>query len=201
MANEIYKAPEAQLTDNGGAASELTEFFIVSTRKLWIMNLITMGLYTLYWNYMHWQHFRKSINDFTIWPVPRAIFSIFFINALFGLIADSYRNSAAKSWNPIYCSIVYILMILGGYFLDYLIQKEESVTTVILELFYFTVWPVVLTYVMALAQSRANHACMDPGGQLNKEFTAANIIWIVLFVLLWALVIFGWYEILSVSNI
>ena len=94
MMQDVYKAPEAELIGPQNM-TDTSEFFVVSIRKLWIMNLLTIGSYGLVWHYQHWKQFRDSISDRDIWPVPRAIFTIFFVHALFGLIQDSSQQKGA----------------------------------------------------------------------------------------------------------
>lgn len=56
-------------------------FFAVGIRKLVVMSFFTLGLYLLIWFYLHW-HTIKAREKSDIWPLPRAIFSIFFIHSL-----------------------------------------------------------------------------------------------------------------------
>ena len=50
-------------------------------------------------------------------------------------------------------------------------------------------------WVLMQVQRAANAASGDPLGDSNREFTAANIVWIVLGVLFWMLVLVGLFYI------
>lgn len=69
---------DAPSTDRAGSPV----FFPVSTLKLVVMSLCTLGLYEVYWFYMNWR-FVKLRDRSDIWPLPRAIFGFFFCFAMF----------------------------------------------------------------------------------------------------------------------
>ena len=49
----------------------------------------------------------------------------------------------------------------------------------------------VMAALLNVAQGAANAACKDPQGLSNKDFSGANIAWIVFGVLFWAAALFG----------
>ena len=189
--NSVYKAPEAELE----TAENKTEFFIVSTKKLWIMSLVTMGVYGVYWNYKHWRNY-KYYDDVVapIWPVPRAIFSVFFVSSLFGLIAESYKNQSDKDWNSSKSAGIYILMVVFNIVFAVL-GSGETRQDLIFQWLQIILIPLGLTYAMASAQAKANIACLEPNGDSNSKIGIANILWIVFFILYWLLILLGSYMI------
>lgn len=72
----------------------LTEppWFPVTTPKLLLMSLCTLGLYQVYWLYQHWQCVRQRERS-DIMPFWRAVFGLFFVHALYARINDSARNA------------------------------------------------------------------------------------------------------------
>jgi hypothetical protein len=67
-------------------------FFLVSRTKLAVMWLSTLGLYQIYWFYRHWK-LTKLRTRSDIWPLPRAIFALFFAHSLL----RNVRLAAAES--------------------------------------------------------------------------------------------------------
>lgn len=61
-------------------------FVAVSITKLVVMSLCTFGLYEVWWFYRNWRLARERGVD--VWPVPRALFAVFFVYALFRAIRD-----------------------------------------------------------------------------------------------------------------
>lgn len=75
MNDNPYKAPESDL--ELAVAGTEKQFYVVSIRKFTILFFMTLGLYTIYWFYSHWNEY-KLYSGKKIWPAPRSIFSIFF---------------------------------------------------------------------------------------------------------------------------
>jgi len=183
MMQDVYKAPEAELIGPQNM-TDASDFFVVSIRKLWIMNLLTIGSYGLVWHYQHWKQFRDSISDRDIWPVPRAIFTIFFVHALFGLIQDSSQQKGGSPWNANILATLYILVAIFSSVLGYLpIDSYLSTPDAAAILYVVNLVLAVLanTYFLTKAQAHANFACYDVAGIANSKITWLNIIWIIVF--------------------
>ncbi len=183
MMQDVYKAPEAELIGPQNM-TDASDFFVVSIRKLWIMNLLTIGSYGLVWHYQHWKQFRDSISDRDIWPVPRAIFTIFFVHALFGLIQDSSQQKGGSPWNANILATLYILVAIFSSVLGYLpIDSYLSTPDAAAILYVVNLVLAVLanTYFLTKAQAHANFACYDVAGIANSKITWLNIIWIIIF--------------------
>jgi hypothetical protein len=58
---------------------------IISTGKFVILSLLSFGLYAIWWMYKAWRFFKQK-DQLDIMPAARAIFSIFFVYALFNEI-------------------------------------------------------------------------------------------------------------------
>jgi hypothetical protein len=81
-------APPTAFVDSPAAtenAGDAPLYFAVSPLKLVVMSTCTFGLYEVYWFYMNWRIVQRRARP-DIWPVPRAIFGLFFCHALFAAI-------------------------------------------------------------------------------------------------------------------
>jgi hypothetical protein len=57
------------------------KFLKMTPSKLAIMSLATFGLYEVYWMYKNWKAVKEAEKS-DVWPVPRAIFVLFFMYTL-----------------------------------------------------------------------------------------------------------------------
>ncbi len=90
MSSNPYAPPTAEVDASIPDRATLPPFFAVSTLKLAVMSLCTLGLYEVYWFYMNWRAVKRRDRS-DIWPVPRAIFGFFFCFAMF----DRMRRDGA----------------------------------------------------------------------------------------------------------
>ncbi|MDH5434214.1 MAG: hypothetical protein OEY19_09730 [Gammaproteobacteria bacterium] len=191
MTSNVYETPKSDIrnvSDAGGA-----EFYIVSPKKFLILFLVTLGMYQIYWFYQHWVQHKQAVGT-NVWPVPRAIFSIFFVHGLFELF--SLKASERKQgfvWNGGGLAVIFIISSIISNVSDRLSAKE--IGSPVTDLIGLVLIPVI-AWVLYKAQKVANIACGDPAGELNSELTAANYIWILLGLGLWAMVLLGLYVIL-----
>lgn len=165
-----YAPPSTQVGDPRqylGALSPAPPFFAVSVTKFIVMTVATLGFYELYWFYRNWKLIKER-DGTTIMPVWRAIFSIFFIRALFTQVRDFKHaaNNDAKqlpagplAWGWIILTLMAWLPDLWGYLLP--------------ELAFLFVVPV---------QMRVNliNAAVAPDHDPNSQFTALNWLGVVL---------------------
>jgi hypothetical protein len=170
------------------ASTDQEAFYVVSAAKFAVLYLITFGLYSVYWNYKHWAMIKRARNG-DEWPVARAIFSIFFQHSLTAEIEQRLRRQKiAFDWNPNARATAIVIVTLAMSLLDRLdrIGFDEPIYSVL------TIACVPILAILRLqVQRAANAACNDANGRSNANFTAANIIWCVLGVLLWALILIG----------
>lgn len=66
-------------------------YFPVSLRKLVVMSISTLGLYTLYWQFCHWLYIR-DYEDASFSPGWRGFFAIIFCYPLFRRIRQTARS-------------------------------------------------------------------------------------------------------------
>jgi hypothetical protein len=187
MDTNPYEAPSSRIAD-----SELGEnkqrFYVVSLPKFLVLFFITAGMYQVYWTYKHWAQFKRATKG-DEWPVMRAIFSVFFTHSLFNEIGLSLERSPFKyPWAAGLFGGLATLFLLTGNVLDRMAAKD--VGSPYTDLMSLAVIPL-LGFFLYQGQRAANHACGDPQGETNQQFTAANIVWIILGVLFWGLIALG----------
>lgn len=185
MDQNVYAPPAALVMD---APRPAPEFYVVSRNKFLVLFFITLGVYQLYWFYMHWARYR-TYNRQRLWPAARAIFAIFFAHALGGEIDQSLRRrGAAHRWSPGRWATGYVVFQIAGSICDRLSVAEiGSPTTDVLGL--LAMLPVAACLMQI--QMAANSACGQPEGESNRRFTWANWLWIAVGTVAWTLVLLG----------
>ena len=190
MENNIYNAPEAELVDQSNSTDEVIEFYVIPQTKLWIFSIFSLGIFLLPWNYMQWRRVKQTQNS-SIWPVPRAIFSIFFVNSLFNMFDTSRKQSDREySWSPGTNAGMYILFVVLSNVIDFFEAEfsgpsEWIYWLIVLGTLFVPIWAV------SNAQRVANLAAGDPTGASNSQWTIANYVWCLVLALFWALAIYG----------
>jgi len=185
MSDNPYQTPQGELITPVDP-SETAGFYVVSKKKMVTLFIVTLGIYQVYWLYRNWRLYKQSTGD-NIWPIPRAIFAVFFIHALFNAINNQRERSSLSlsPWNHKQHATNIVFLLIISYVLDRLSGKGigSPITDYLGLLILF---PVVACFTAA--QEKVNEACGDPMGESNSRFTGANYVWIVLGVLFWALV-------------
>jgi hypothetical protein len=161
-----YAPPTAAVADvplHEGAAEEPL-FFAVSPLKLVVMSLCTFGLYEVFWFYWNWKMLKSQGHD--VWPVPRAIFGIFFCHSMFGEIRD---RGAAMGIQPRLPSTGYA----WGWVIAQLTWRAPGAYGL---LFFLSILFMVPVQIHA---NRINTAAA-PGHAPNDRFTLWNWVAVVL---------------------
>jgi hypothetical protein len=92
------------------------QFYSVSTSKLAVLQVVTFGLYGVYWFYRHWAVQKRS-RRLDIWPIARAFFAIFFVHRLFLAIDQGARATGVSTkWKHRSQATLYVtLAIVAGF--------------------------------------------------------------------------------------
>ncbi len=198
MTETLYADATAQHAASGNAASTAAApsmFYMVSKRKATILYLCTWGSYSLYWFYKQWDHYKDNVpaaSQFrtNVWPVQRALFSLFFIHSLFRKIHEyGTRHPEVAGWHHTAHAWAMVAMTLGSSILDRLAGSPMG-TPLIDALSRLALVPLLLGLLRA--QHMINLSCGDPAGDTNDKLTMANFVWVGIGVLLWASLILGW---------
>jgi hypothetical protein len=181
---DISIAAPALEAEQAPASVEDAAFYVVSPRKLTILFIVTMGLYSVYWFYKNWSQYRDhgtGEGRQSIWPAPRGLFAIFFVHSLFSKIKELGRDKPqVAAWrNNLYAwwiVAIYIALNVA----DRLARK--SIGLPFTDIFGY-VGLILLLFGILKAQSMINASCNDPQGKGNAALTGANYVWIILGVL------------------
>ncbi len=183
MSNNIYATPLSNLDER--VQSETSDrFYVVSIRKMMILSFATAGLYFVYWNFKHWSNYKHTTGD-DVWPVPRAIFNVFFTHSLFHKIEDYDVTGERPAWSSDGVATPIVLIYIANYVLPRLLPSSRLVTL----LSFLTIIPIAL--LLKKAQVEVNARSGDPTGSSNDSLTGANIGWCVFGVLVWLLAFVG----------
>ena len=191
--NDVYKTPKAHLIDEHKDKDE-PHFFGVSIKKLCVLYIFTLGLYSLVYFYQHWKVY-KIHNNLKINPVLRTIFAIFFVNSLFQIIGNAARErNIARLPAFTALAVLYIITSLAsgiasnmpGYKMYTVIGTVVSLSSTLIGL-----------YPLYRVQRVANAINNDEAGTINARFTAINWVFIVLGAFVWLMTILGLYAQLS----
>lgn len=185
METNVYAPPVAVVAD---PPSYAPEFYVVGRTKFLVLFTATLGMYLLYWFYKHWARYR-AFRQVDLWPVPRAIFSIFFTHSLASEIDQSLVRSGTRfQWSPGVLAGGYVISQIVSTVCDRLAAREiGSPTTDIIGLLAL----LPMGYCLWRIQDAANRACGQPHGESNQRFTWANWLWIAFGVVLWGLILVG----------
>lgn len=166
-------------------------FYVVSRKKLAVLFMATVGLYSVYWFYKNWSNYKqRAVEDAkvdrSIWPVPRGIFAIFFTHALFQDIKYHGRDKAALArWDNKALATKLVATMIVSNIVDRL--SYRGIGSPFTDIASLLILVPLLTQFLN-AQQMINAACDDPDGESNSRFTEANYAWIVVGVLYWSVI-------------
>jgi len=181
-----YSPPTARL---GSAVAEAEQpwLYVVAPYKLLLLMVLTVGLYSVYWFYRNWK--LLNVHHKAYWPVPRAIFSIFFTHALFTEIDGLLRKRGiVHAWSPGGMATLYVVSAIASRVLDR-VANMPGVNGLVSVAAFLTLVPIIAS--LYSAQRAINAAEGDPQGLRNARITWANIAWMVPGSLLLALILLG----------
>ncbi len=184
MTESVYAPPKANLTQGAATGGA---YYVVSQTKMMVLFLTTLGAYQLYWHYKNWRlHQEMALSqggpDGDIWPIPRAIFSFFFVHSLFGKMEQfANENDIAFDFDSAVTATLMVVMMLFG--MTSFFTNDPKIVLMISAATLVLLAPLLFMY--RKAQSFVNHISGDPDGNSNSEFTGANYFWIVFGILIW----------------
>lgn len=182
-ASDVYAPPQAPVADVG-ERRPATEYFIVSARKLWLLNIATFGLYGYYWRYRMWAAYQRWHRE-SMWPAMRSIFGVFFAHSLNREIDQSLRERGVRHrWSPMAVATAFVIAwIVSG--IASSLGRLDGVPPAVQTLSLAMLLPI--TWSMAQTQRAANLACADAAGAANARLTVSNWVWLALGGIVWAI--------------
>lgn len=185
-----YAPPDARIAEvvANGEAAIAPPFYVVSSHKFLLLFFGTVGIYSVYWFWRHWK-LHKIDKKLDIWPVPRAIFQIFFAHSLNREVDYLIQRKRLRfDWSPGGLATLFVVASLVSGVADRL--SWNGIGSPISDLVSLaTLLPV--GYCLLRTQQAANLACDDPAGDTNRRLTVANYVWLAVGALWWLLVAVG----------
>lgn len=166
---------QQEYDDNSGIPIEL-----LSSNKFMLLYVMTFGLYSIWWMYKLWNFFKEKEGS-DIWPVARAIFSIFFLFGLFEKIKSFARR---HGYPHDYSS--------EGLFGAYLFLTILSNLSILPDPFWMISFLAIFCFIQPI--NAYNHAITHSDmyyGIEREGFSGRQYALIVIFGLMWILVIIG----------
>ena len=170
-----------------------TPFFPVSEGKLITLYILSFGLYGIYWFQQNWKR-QQPMMDKKIYPVWRAVFSIFFTHSLFKRIdQQAVHLPQQHKFNANVLATFFVAAIIVSNVIDRLsintdIAQNITNTTLIiisLVLFLFSAYP------LAKVQATVNRINNDMLGYLNHKYSVWNYVLIILGIVSWLMLAMG----------
>ncbi len=170
-----------------------TPFFPVSEGKLITLYILSFGLYGIYWFQQNWKR-QQPMMDKKIYPVWRAIFSIFFTHSLFKRIdQQAVHLPQQHKFNANVLATFFVAAIVVSNIVDRLsintdIAQSITNTTLMITsivLFLFSAYP------LAKVQATVNRINNDMLGYLNHKYSAWNYVLIILGIVSWLMLAMG----------
>lgn len=186
MSENLYAPPATPVVDTERAAAAGTEFFVTGTTKLVLLYFATLGMYPLFWFYMHWARYRRFRRQ-NLWPAARALFAIFFTHQLTGEIDDRLRRDGKRhAWSPGGNATAFVVLSIVSAIAS---RIPEGVSKTADVLPFLLLAPIA--WCLVNIQRAANLACGHPQGEPNRGLTWANWIWLVAGAIFWLLILAG----------
>lgn len=181
-----YSPPNAEITTQ--ITDQTPRFYVVAPKKFLILFIATVGFYGLYWFFKNWNNFKIKTNQ-SIWPIPRAIFSVFFAHALFNEVDKTLKTKALERvWKPAGLATIFVIFQITSNIAERLAAKEIGMP---ISAYISLVSLPIITWVLYQVQLAINQACKQPNGESNQKLTGANYAWIALGVVYWCLIFLG----------
>lgn len=169
------------------------EYFPVSEGKLITLYILSFGLYGVYWFYRNWT-LQQARMEKKIFPVLRAIFSIFFTHSLFRRINKSAGHlDEEHKFNANLMATLFVAAVVISNVLDRLsvntgiLQALSDNTVIIISLVIF----LLSVYPLVAVQATINRINNDMLGYLNHTYSVWNYLLIVSGSILWLMIALG----------
>ena len=185
----FYAAPAADAPFTPGAHADgqpVGSFYAMSVTKLWIVSVLSFGLYNLLFFYRHWRHLRDHGQQ-DVSPFWRTVFSPFMYFGLNTQVADAARFKQVPVPSTLGAAAgLYFAANVVGRFVDRIADDGGAWAAVV----GLLVIPIA-TYALTVTQTAMNRvlATEDSRGPVNEGATVGSVIISILGGLLWFVVL------------
>lgn len=191
--NDSGKDIQQDPLENNNDTESSLEYFPVSEGKLMTLYILSFGLYGIYWFYKNWK-LQQPKMDKKIFPLLRAIFSIFFTHSLFNRINKSAEHLEQKhKFNANLLATFFVAAVVVGNLLDRIaastsvLENLSNNTIIISSLVIF----LLSAYPLAAVQATVNRINNDMLGYLNHKYSMWNYLLIAFGVIIWVMLALG----------
>ena len=150
--------------------------YVVSMGKFSALFLLTLGFYSFYWFYKHWDLIGKHEQRSTL-PILRAVLNVFFFPGFCAKLRElEAQRQQQYHWNPQSIALTFISLQILSVIIGMNVHNENlHVAWLLCE------FPILLGdyYCLYKCQLVANRVCDDPFGKQNSTLTPTNHIWII----------------------
>jgi len=169
-----------------------TPFFPVSEGKLITLYILSFGLYGIYWFQQNWKR-QQPMMDKKIYPVWRAIFSIFFTHSLFKRINQQAVHLPQQQFNANALATFFVAAIVVSNVIDRLSINTDMAGNMINSTLIITSIILFLcsAYPLAKVQATINRINNDMLGYLNHKYSVWNVVLIILGTVSWLMLAMG----------
>lgn len=191
-AENPFAAPEVAEVVGPGPTGD-PEWFAVGPTKLWIMMLMSFGIYGIYWFERHFR-FQKRRRGETTMPLARGIFAIFFAHDLFSRIRITAQTLELRPiWDAKNMATIFVVCALAGRMLDRLTRDVLDPTSNLIIAVVSAALILGTAYPLTQVQATANRILdrTAQGHDRNERLTFWNFLVLALGGSLWLLFIVG----------
>lgn len=166
------------------------EYFAISTKRLALFSILTLGVYEVYWFYKNWQAIKKAEGQ-KISPFWRAILTVFFCHSLFKKVLESAKShSYQKLYSPGWLATAYILLIVVADVFSNVDSYDAGFNL-------FWLITAIVNFIPLLSIQKAinfNNEKIKGGPVLKQEFSRGEVTLIVFGVIWFLLVLIGTFS-------
>ncbi|KAL0630346.1 hypothetical protein Q9L58_010806 [Maublancomyces gigas] len=184
MTENLFATPTANLEIT---PQTTPEFYVVSERKLFILSVLSWGLYMYIWSYKHWSNYKKATQD-DIWPWARGLLCIFFVHKLYRR-ADHQIRITGRSYIFDYeqWATMLVVVTVVAHIVDRMSDHIENMAA--LAAWLFIAIPL-RAYLMQKGQAMLNFAAGDAEGATNSRFNFWNYLIMAPGIALWGVMLY-----------
>lgn len=193
MDQNPYAAPSLDADVRVAGPADTMPWFPVGTRKLWVMSVLTFGLYFIHW-FERQYRFQKYTRGESTWPLARGIGSIFFAHDLFKRVEFAAKGAGiSPSWQANSMATLFVVTEIVTRLLGRIPEKLMSATTNTVLTLFTVALVAVIAYPVVQVQGTVNQLLLrvNPGHDKNEGFTVWNWLVIALGVVVLALMVLG----------
>lgn len=171
-----------ELNEDILSASGHSPFYILSLKKYWILNILTLGSFHAVWFFMQWLRQNQSGQQ-KVSPFWRTVFSIFFYHSLVENIKEQTEVDEIKnSWEGKVLATTTVILVIISSILDKVSNEitKNGISTLLVDIISWALFFVVLLLCSQI-QSKINIGFNDIKGRTNDKITLRNCLWLVTF--------------------